>query len=140
MRFIPLKLLFRTLYKEKVRYPSWKAPDQYRTLLFPGLSTSFLVLMKRPSDTKYRVASANEIRASSRVVAASSTRRFNRTRDHPVHMEFGVLVHGLSVAARVGTKLSDVLESGHRIFLVRSGPYLIGLRRPEKQPSCARTT
>lgn len=38
--------------------------------------------------------------------------------DHPCpRTEFGVHVHGLSIVARVGTKLLDVLETGHRIFL-----------------------
>lgn len=124
------------MYKKKVRYPSWKAPDQYKDPSVSRFINQFPDSNEKAErDTKYRVASANEIRAAganSRFVAANSTRRFNRTRDHPVHLEFGVLVHGLSVAARVGTKLSDVFESGHRIFLVRSGPYLIGLRSPRK--------
>lgn len=38
--------------------------------------------------------------------------------DHPCpRTEFGVHVHELSIVARVGTKLLDVLETGHRIFL-----------------------
>lgn len=100
--------------------------DQYSPPVSNGLSASFLVLMKRPNDTKYRVASANEIRPvwPRLVVVVADRRRFSRTRDHPVHLEFGVVVHGLSVPARVGTKLSDVLESGHRIFPVPLDPIL----------------